>query len=424
MFTNKSQQHVHHKAEINDIQYLKLAALYGANGAGKSNMIKALSVLKTFVLEGKCFENVENMKFRLNPENTEKPCSLGIEFITNGKTFFYTISFDETGVVYEYLSETSVGQDRRIFERIYDNHKENISFYDNDSVDPKQQLFVELLSEKFVSRNDILLYILQDKYPNDYQEAVLAYNWFEEKLIIVRADQRVQPVAHLFDVNKEVLHFANSLISRLSTGVNEISVTKKKYQKTEANSFIFDKLKERPNTISEMRNQITGEVVNYLKEDDIIVEKRVNASHKNINGDFVNFGLGLESDGTQRLMDLFPLFYDIINEDKVIIIDEIERSIHPIIIKNLISYISKVTPLKGQLIFSTHESCLLDLSIVRTDEIWFAQKNTYGSTELYSLSDFNVHNTANIENGYLNGRYGGIPFLSRLEDLSWRYELE
>lgn len=71
--------------------------------------------------------------------------------------------------------------------------------------------------------------------------------------------------------------------------------------------------------------------------------------------------------------------------------------------------------MNGQLVFSTHETCLLDQEILRTDEIWFAQKNAHGSTELYSLSDFNVHSTANVENGYLNGRYGGIPFMNELD---------
>lgn len=101
------------------------------------------------------------------------------------------------------------------------------------------------------------------------------------------------------------------------------------------------------------------------------------------------------------------------------IIDEIERSIHPVMIKEIMRKISLEGNVLGQIIFTTHESCLLDQEILRTDEIWFAQKNPEGASNYYSLSDFNVHNTANIQNGYLNGRYGAIPFLSSLQDLSW-----
>ena len=114
-----------------------------------------------------------------------------------------------------------------------------------------------------------------------------------------------------------------------------------------------------------------------------------------------------------------PLFYAVTNEDKVYVVDEMERSIHPILIKSLMERLSHSEKASGQLIFSTHESGLLDQDVFRPDEIWFAQKDAEQATQLYPLSDFNIHKTANIENGYLNGRYGGIPFLSNLKDLHW-----
>ena len=101
------------------------------------------------------------------------------------------------------------------------------------------------------------------------------------------------------------------------------------------------------------------------------------------------------------------------------LIDEVERSLHPILIKEIITKLSESETAKGQLVFTTHESCLLDQDILRPDEIWFAQKDQDQATQFYPLSDFNIHKTANIENGYLNGRYGGIPFLSNLKDLHW-----
>ena len=110
---------------------------------------------------------------------------------------------------------------------------------------------------------------------------------------------------------------------------------------------------------------------------------------------------------------------DVINHETVYVVDEIERSIHPMMIKELIKKISWDTTARGQLIFTTHESCLLDQQILRTDEIWFTQKDKAGASHMYSLSDFNISNTANIEDGYLNGRYGGIPFLSNLKELNW-----
>ena len=88
-------------------------------------------------------------------------------------------------------------------------------------------------------------------------------------------------------------------------------------------------------------------------------------------------------------------------------------------IKSIIHKISAMENAAGQIIFTTHESGLLDQDIFRPDEIWFAQKDSEQATKLYPLSDYNIHRTANIENGYLAGRYGGIPFLSNLKDLHW-----
>ena len=127
----------------------------------------------------------------------------------------------------------------------------------------------------------------------------------------------------------------------------------------------------------------------------------------------------MESDGTRRIIEYMPILYTLNQQDTVYVVDEIERSIHPILIKGIIRKLSDSNNIKGQLLFTTHESALLDQNIFRPDEIWFAQKDMEQATQLYPLSDFNIHKTASIENGYLNGRYGGIPFLSNLKDLNW-----
>jgi AAA15 family ATPase/GTPase len=118
-------------------------------------------------------------------------------------------------------------------------------------------------------------------------------------------------------------------------------------------------------------------------------------------------------------MEYLPALFYAVSRRKTYFIDEIERSIHPLLIKELIKKFSLDKDTMGQLIFSTHESNLLDQDIFRPDEIWFAEKNKEGATELYALSEFKEHHTIDIRKGYLNGRYGGIPFLGNLKDLNW-----
>jgi len=103
----------------------------------------------------------------------------------------------------------------------------------------------------------------------------------------------------------------------------------------------------------------------------------------------------------------------------VVVIDEIECNIHPMLIKELIAKFSFDESTQGQLIFSTHETSLLDQDIFRPDEIWFTEKKADGCTDLYSLSAFHVHHTIDIRRGYFAGRYGAIPFLGNLRDLNW-----
>ena len=156
-----------------------------------------------------------------------------------------------------------------------------------------------------------------------------------------------------------------------------------------------------------------------VKEGDDVFVKQLKLTHYDNTGASTDFEIDDESDGTSRLLDFIPAFRDILTTNKVILVDEIERSIHPLLIKELIRKFSEDKKSKGQLIFTTHESNLLDQDIFRQDEIWFVEKSPKGNTDLYSLSDYKEHNTIDIRKGYLNGRYGSIPFLGNLADLNW-----
>ena len=163
----------------------------------------------------------------------------------------------------------------------------------------------------------------------------------------------------------------------------------------------------------------TGERTSFVKEGEKVMAETIRTNHTDMENNDVPFNFGMESDGTQRLVDYVPMLNGVMRGGKVFVIDEIERSIHPAVVKELVRLLSNDSGMNGQIVFTTHETCLLDQDILRTDEIWFAQKDKSGSTDLYSLSDYNVHATANVENGYLNGRYGAIPCLDDRKTLHW-----
>jgi len=429
LFPNKTQRLLHHKINIKKIEILRLSAIYGANGSGKSNLIKSISLLETMIIDGKIIKDLDDIKFKLNPENKDLPISFGIEFYSQNIIYYYTLTFDREIILNEALYESLPKTDRLIFERNYINEKQKINFSKKYTSNEKNRLFVEILEEKLIQKNELLLSFLNAKYEKEFNEVSNAFNWFQKDLVIIRPEAKPSGIAEILDKNDKLKLFSVDLISNLNTGISNLFIKKEKFNdfiedinKPQIKQLIED-IKTRKNNIS-LRNSETDEEMTLIYEENEIYVKRLITNHLNNFGNPIEFSLALESDGTKRLIDYLPAFNGIINENKVYIIDEIERSIHPITIKKILSKISTDEKAKGQLIFTTHESNLLDQDILRPDEIWFAQKDIDGASKLYSLSEFNIHNTANIENGYLNGRFGGIPFLSNLKDLNWnKYEV-
>ncbi|OYQ49098.1 hypothetical protein CHU92_00465 [Flavobacterium cyanobacteriorum] len=425
LFPNKTQRLKHHKVTIGDFEFLRYSAIYGANGSGKSNLIKSISLLETMVEDGKLPSEIDDFKFKLDEVKLKAPISLGVELIANNNAYFYTITFDNGKILNEYLAHSNKDNDELIFERNINDDIQKIEFYKDYYKTEKEKLFAEVLAEKLVQPNELLITFLSKKYPEDFKSVKSAFNWFDDTLVIIKPDARPGGIAHILDKDVTMLDFANKFIPSLNTGISEIEIEKKKLEDffgkegAKLRKKLIEDLKNEPNKLSVATHSETGEEVALIYENDEIIAKRLITKHTNSLGNRIEFNLGQESDGTKRLIDYIPAFQEIISNDKVYIIDEIERSIHPMTIKEIVTKLTLNEQVKGQLIFSTHESNLLDQNILRPDEIWFAQKDIDGSSKIYPLSDFKIHNTIDIENGYLKGRFGGIPFLGNLKDLNW-----
>jgi len=134
-------------------------------------------------------------------------------------------------------------------------------------------------------------------------------------------------------------------------------------------------------------------------------------------GQLVEFSIDEESEGTQRLINLIPaLFILKKNPEKVIFLDELDRRLHPLLSRKFLEFFlqCKIEQSKNQLIFTTHDTNLLDLDLLRRDEIWFVEKNNQGASQLYSLAEFKIRSDLKVEKGYLNGRFGAIPFFGNI----------
>lgn len=419
--SSKSHSHDNHKVVCNHATALRMSAIYGANGAGKSNLLMAMLFLKNFVEAGSLqdVEFNEDVTFRFDDKCKELSSGIAVEFYYNGNVFYYHLEFDRQVVYTEELLLCKKTTDVYVFQRHNNDIKINSSL-GSHLIDKK---FTDVVNRML--RHDMLLLSFFGKYyPGEVTLISDAYAWFVDNIEIVHPEASTRIVPQLMDADELLTCLVNTTMPELKTGIASIMVKKEVIDidnvKNDVKlSQLIQKARNLPGVPFVWVTNNGNDFLNIVYENGEVWQKRIVCVHKTSDGKEIEMPLYMESDGTRRLIEYMPLFYAITKRSKVYIVDEIERSIHPIMIKDLMRKLSESESSSGQLIFTTHESSLLDQSIFRPDEIWFAQKDVEQATQLYPLSDYNIHKTANIENGYLNGRYGGIPFLSNLKDLHW-----
>jgi AAA15 family ATPase/GTPase len=427
MLSGSFKTHKHHIYTAGRVSVLKSAAIYGANGAGKSTLVKAIDFLKDVVDEGQVTKSVNDKKFRLNKNNSTKPINFEIEFSIGNKVYAYGLSLNNSAVVEEWLYESGITvDDKLVFERKQlKSGRSSIKLADKYSKTQKQKYLVELMEESLLKPSELLL------GKNDslkIPEVRKAKEWIDYNLYIIYPGSKFGSLVTALATSDKFNVFANNLLETFDTGVKKLGINTTDFEKffgeydEDTKSEILEMVDEKRSVI--FRSKDKGSVW-VAKEKDKIVAKTVVALHNDNNGATVEFELDDESDGTQRLLDFIPAFEMILDSDKTFVIDEIDQSLHPVLLRSLINKIMSDDTTKGQLIFTTHESSLLDLNMFRQDEIWFAEKDKKkGSTELYSLSDYKPRYDLDIRKGYLQGRFGAIPFLASLQDLNWNSDAQ
>jgi hypothetical protein len=161
-----------------------------------------------------------------------------------------------------------------------------------------------------------------------------------------------------------------------------------------------------------------NELVIERRGEDSFYQIRVQAAHEHKHRAVVKLELDDESDGTRRLLNLLPALHHLRAAGAVYFIDEIDRSMHPILVRKFLEFfLQACAGGQRQVIVTTHESSLLDQELLRRDEIWFTEKDHNAATRLYSLTDFKVRNDLELRKHYLQGRFGAVPFIGTLDNL-------
>lgn len=428
---NSDSQHSDHLAQNEAGEgrsILPIAAIYGANAAGKSNLIKAMSFVQDLVVRGtRSGQSIPVSTFKLGNYSSH-PSKFELIFTYAGSQYSYGFRLNRDQILEEWLYGIPKNRKREVmyFERTTSTTRETTVEYGARLKDKNtNQQRLEFIAEG--TRHNQLF--LTEAVDRNVQSLEPVADWFKKVLTIISAEasyigleMRLRNDEAFTDFLSKFLHFAG-------TGIDSIS--------TEKVDLNFDR--HFPSLPESMREKISQQIEDLDKNSAAIIEtnkggrmivsknseNRVSVTelrtrHLSEDGKLIDFSLNEESEGTQRLIHLLPsLFLLKQDSEKVVFLDELDRRLHPQLSRRFVEVELGCRNKNNQLIFTTHDTNLLDLDLLRRDEIWFVEKNQQGSSSCYSLAEFKIRPDLKVEKGYLNGRFGAIPFFGNIQSLGW-----
>ncbi|WP_017659696.1 AAA family ATPase [Baaleninema simplex] len=414
--------HVYPARNRNDVRLTRFAAIYGANASGKSNFVKALEFARNFILHGqRPGEKIPVERFRLDSDCLKRPARFTIEIKSRGVLYEYGFECDRERVHREWLYSFTRQSDRLLFDRqTQANGNATLKFGDfTKSLSSEDRQFLEFVG-KGTRPNQLYLH---ECVEHNLEIFIDPYRWFRHTLTIINPESH--PLSIELDLQKDenFQTFFNEILQIADTGISRIETEEVDWDTPEG-QLVQNILKNRSNSEFADVIYLHGSygmrftVVNHREDSKLL---KLVTIHRDSQNREVRFDIYEESDGTKRLLDLIPLLHELIASDgeRVFVVDELARSLHPQLSRLLAELHLKSNNQNKptQLIVTTHETNLLDLELLRRDEVWFMEKQLNGATDLYSLYDFKPRYEKDVLNNYLQGRYGAIPFLGNARAL-------
>lgn len=375
---------------------LRSAVIYGPNASGKSNLIEALSFMDYFVTtsskQGQEGEGITTKPFLFNATSRNEPSEFEVIFMQDGQRYQYGFAVNQTRVLNEWLIAYPEGRPQRWYERETDPETGKDNWYFGSKFKGRKTVLQE------ATRNNALFLSTAVQLNNEMLRPI--YNWFNHKLATIGTGglppARTTDMCATVEGKKKVLELLNAA----DLSISDIKI--------EMKTFDVDFLPpDMPDSLREfLKKDLDGHEIPEVK--------------------FLHPAIGMEapivldeddeSIGTRKLYSLAGPWIDVLEQGRVLFVDELNNSMHPLMVRFLISLINnpKTNKNNAQLIFSTHDTSTLDNDLFRRDQVWFTEKDEDNSTRLYPLSDFTPRKGEALEKGYLQGRYGALPFIGEL----------
>lgn len=411
MIASQERQHGDRIAKVDKYQMriLPIAAIYGGNASGKTNFFKALNFSKNLIIKGTQPDGIINLEtFQLDDSHKlDKPSRFSFELLINEIIYEFSFSVTRNSIVEEKLVQLS-----SYSEKILYNRKEGKSNFDT-SIDNDQSLHFA-----FKGTRDNQLF-LTNSVSQKIDTFRPIYDWFKNSLELVAPDSRFSSFEHFLNEEHPLFSSMNTMLTQLDTGITHLSGETLSFENISLPESLKGKLKEELSegmTVLLLNSSRNERFVITRKNAELIIKKLV-TYHRKADGTEVKFEMRQESDGSQRMIDLLPAFVELSSVDskKVYIIDEVDRSLHTLLTRHLLEYFLSTCTLesRSQLLFTTHDALIMDQKLLRRDEMWVAERDPQGVSNLTPFSDFkDVRYDKDIRKSYLTGRLGGIPNIS------------
>lgn len=419
MIATRLKGHENHKIDTvfnQPDQLLKIGAIYGANASGKTNLIKAIQFSQDLIVDGtRSGQRIGAIPFKLSAEYRDKPTTIEFIMYLDEQIYTYGFAVTQEKVEEEWLYAQRRGsKERKLFERV--------SSDEHALVETGKSLEAEDYSAKMLQMvarstriNQLYMFELKEKNHPGINKIT---NWFEHSLTIIPAVSEYRFLTLRAAKDHSFTKLVSRILKQVGTGIERVE---SRSRKVNIERDLYHYTKEFREKLSSQLNEIDNDQGLFIsselmqrvfeKKDGDILEFRLKTIHKDKEGNEIAFDMEEESEGTFRLMHLIPLLADIQAEEKVVFVDELDRRLHPMLSRTLVDLFNKINPgnNKSQLIFTTHDTNLLDQDLLRRDEVWFMEKNKYGASQLTSLAEYNIRNDKKLDKDYLLGRFGGIP---------------
>jgi uncharacterized protein len=403
---------------------LPIAAIYGANASGKSNLVKALEYARQLILLGTRPDSATGVKpHLLDPSVTHTPSRFEFVFKHDGVVYTYGFVVSAYRVHEEWLFGYYSSKESKIFERVTEEGRTIVTPGVHLRKDVKKKVYIDAYA-RGTRPNQLFLTEARERNIDIIKPVT---HWFREHLQVIGTNDLYRSLALRVQGDEQFTHFLTKFLRLADTGISSIKCIDEALD-------VDTHFRNMPSDFREtLLRQMEDESFSslYVQGPDafftihrdkagILKYVRLTTNHQRIDGKSIPFDSMDESDGTRRLMDLSPLLLDVWGRDKVFVIDELDRSLHTHLSRLFLRMcITGITSkhARGQFIVTTHDTNLLDRRLLRRDEIWLMERDKEGSSHLSNLAEYKVGEGTNLEIGYLNGRFGAIPQVGNIDEM-------